>query len=230
LFGTIVNTLAIIAGSLLGLTFRGGIPQKYHATVMQALGLAVILIGLKGALKTDSLLLLIFSLVIGSVTGELLRIEDRLEGVGHWFETRLKKAGNGISKGFVTASLVYCVGSMAIVGSLESGLTGNHQTLFAKAVLDGVSSIIFASTLGFGVLLSSLPVFIYQGLITVTASHIKPLLTPEVITQMSSVGGLLIMAIGINLLEIKRLKVGNMLPSIFIPLVYMMLLRLGALF
>jgi len=230
LLGTFVNTIAIIAGSLLGLTFRGGIPEKYHTTIMQSLGLVVILIGLKGALSTDSILLLIFSLVIGSGIGEMLEIEARLEGVGRWFERQMKQAGNGISKGFVTASLVYCVGSMAIVGALESGLTGNHQTLFAKAVLDGVSSIIFASTLGFGVLLSSLPVFLYQGLITITATLIKPLLTPEVITEMSSVGGLLITAIGINLLEIKRLKVGNMLPSIFIPLVWMGMMRLWSLF
>lgn len=223
MLGTIVNTIAIIAGSLLGLMFRGGIPKKYHVTIMQALSLAVILIGLKMALKTEDILLIIFSLVIGSLMGEFIKIEDRLENLGKFFETRFSKADNGLAKGFVVTSLIYCVGSMAIVGSLESGLTGNHQTLFAKSALDGLSSVIFASSLGIGVLFSSISVFLYQGFITLTATLIKPFLVGEVINQMSAVGGLLIIAIGINLLEIQKIKVGNMLPAIFIPLVYYMI-------
>ncbi|MEJ2657620.1 MAG: DUF554 domain-containing protein [Desulfobacterales bacterium] len=223
MLGTIVNTLAIIAGSLLGLVFRGGIPKKYQITVMQAISLAVILIGLKMAFKTDDVLLVIFSLVIGSLLGELLKIENRIKNLGKRLETRFAKAGDGIAKGFVVASLVFCVGSMAIVGSMESGLTGNHQTLFAKSALDGLSSIIFASTFGIGVLFSSISVFVYQGFITVTASLMKPFLIPTVIDQMSGVGGLLIMAIGFNLLEIQKIKVGNMLPGIFIPLIYYVL-------
>jgi len=222
LFGTFVNTLAIIAGSLAGLVVKGGIPKAYMDTVMQAIGLAVILIGLKGALGAEDLLLVIFSLAIGGVAGEFLRIEERLEQLGLWLERKLSRVGGDIAKGFVTASLLFCVGSMAIVGSLESGLTGNHQTLFAKSVLDGVSSIVFASTFGFGVMLSAGAVFLYQGLITVTASLIKPFLIPPVIAQMSAVGGLLIMAIGFNILEFKRIKVGNMLPAILIPLIYYM--------
>ena len=132
MLGTIVNTLAIISGGIVGLVLKGGIPEKYKITVMQAIGLAVILIGLQGAIKTEKILLLIFSLTIGSVFGEYLEIEDKLEKMGSWLEEKFSKVGNGISTGFVTASLIYCVGSMAIVGSLESGLTGNHQTLFAK--------------------------------------------------------------------------------------------------
>ncbi len=226
LLGTIVNTLAIIVGSLLGIVFRGSIPNKYQVTIMQAISLAVILIGLKMAFKTDAILLVIFSLVIGSILGEFLRIEERLENLGKRLETKFAKAGNGIAKGFVVASLVYCVGSMAIVGSMESGLTGNHQTLFAKSALDGLSSIIFASSFGIGVLFSSISVFVYQGVITLTASLMRPFLIPPVINQMSGVGGLLIMAIGFNLLEIKTIKVGNMLPAIFIPLIYYMLKQL----
>ena len=222
MFGTFVNTLAIIAGSLAGLIVKGGIPKAYMDTVMQAIGLAVILIGLKGALGAEDLLLVIFSLAIGGVAGEFLRIEARLEHLGLWLERKLSRVGGDIAKGFVTASLLFCVGSMAIVGSLESGLTGNHQTLFAKSVLDGVSSIVFASTFGFGVILSAGAVFLYQGLITVTASLIKPFLIPPVVSQMSAVGGLLIMAIGFNILEFKRIKVGNMLPAILIPLIYYM--------
>jgi len=223
LLGTIVNTLAIIAGSLLGIVFRGGIPNKYQVTIMQAISLAVILIGLKMAFKTDAILLVIFSLVIGSLFGEFLKIEDRLENLGKRLETKFAKGGNGIAKGFVVASLVYCVGSMAIVGSMESGLTGNHQTLFAKSALDGLSSIIFASTFGIGVLFSSISVFVYQGILTLTSTLMTPFLIAPVINQMSGVGGLLIMAIGFNLLEIKIIRVGNMLPAIFIPLIYYML-------
>lgn len=226
MLGTIVNTLAIIVGSLLGIVFRGGIPNKYQVTIMQAISLAVILIGLKMAFKTDAILLVIFSLVIGSIFGEFIKIEDRLENLGKRLETKFAKAGDGIAKGFVVASLVYCVGSMAIVGSMESGLTGNHQTLFAKSALDGLSSIIFASTFGIGVLFSSISVFVYQGILTLTSTLMKPFLIPPVINQMSGVGGLLIMAIGFNLLEIQKIKVGNMLPAIFIPLIYYMLKQL----
>ena len=220
MLGTIVNTLAIIAGSLIGLFFKGGIPEKYSKTIMHAIGLAVILIGLKTALETDDILMIIISLAIGSVIGERLRIEDRLEQLGKGLGRLVSRDSEGVAKGFVTASLVYCVGAMAIVGSLESGLSGNHQTLFAKSLLDGIGSILFASTLGIGVLFSAVSVFIYQGAITLAASTLKHFLTPVVVAQMSAVGGLLIMAIGLNLLEIKKLKIGNMLPAIFIPLIY----------
>ena len=226
MLGTIVNTVAIIAGSLIGLLFKGSIPEKYGKTIMHAIGLAVILIGLKTALKTDDILIIIISLAIGSVMGELLHIEDWLERLGKGLGRLLPGDNDGVAKGFVTASLVYCVGAMAIVGALESGLSGNHQTLFAKSLLDGIGSILFASTLGIGVLFSALSVFLYQGAITLAASTLKPFLTPGVVAQMSAVGGLLILAIGINLLEIKKLKIGNMLPAIFIPLIYQLLKQL----
>ena len=229
MFGTVVNVLAIIAGSCIGLIFRGGIPMSYQQTVIQAIGLAVAIIGISGALKSQDILVVIFSLAIGSIIGELLRIETRLNQLGNWLERRFSKAGGGIARGFVTASLLYCVGSMAIVGSMESGLTGNHQTLFAKSVLDGISSIIFASSFGAGVLLSALSVGVYQGLLTLSAVLVKPLLIPSVVDQMSAVGGILIMAIGFNLLDIKKINVGNMLPAIFMPLAYYMIRQLAAL-
>jgi uncharacterized protein len=230
LLGTIVNTLSIIIGSLIGLFFKGSIPEKYSQTIMHGIGLAVILIGMKTALKTDAILMVIISLTLGSLLGELLRIEDRLDRLGNWIGTRISKDSEGIAKGFVSASLLYCVGAMAIVGSLESGLTGNHQTLFAKSILDGVGSVLFASTLGAGVIFSAVSVFIYQGLITLAASSLKPFLLPEVVTQMSSVGGLLIVAIGISLLEIKKIKIGNMLPAVFMPLVYQFLKHFSGIF
>ncbi|MBU2511175.1 DUF554 domain-containing protein [bacterium] len=220
MLGTIVNAVSIIAGSLLGLFLKKGIPERYKKTVMQALSLAIILIGIKSALKTDDLLIVIISLALGSVIGEFVGIESGLEALGRWIESRFSSESGSVAKGFVTASLVYCVGSMAIVGSFESGLTGNHQTLFAKSALDGISAIIFASSLGIGVLLSSVPVFLYQGVLTITAGLIKPFLIASVIAQMSATGGLLIAAIGINLLGIVKIRVGNMVPAIFIPLVY----------
>jgi uncharacterized membrane protein YqgA involved in biofilm formation len=225
-FGTVVNTLAIIAGSLIGLAFRGGIPLNYQQTVMQAIGLAVILIGMTGALKTQDILVVIFSLAIGGLAGEWLRIEARLAQMGRWLERRFAQSQGGIARGFVTASLIYCVGSMAIVGSMESGLTGNHQTLYAKSVLDGISAVIFASTLGAGVAFSALSVGAYQGILTLSAVLIKPYLVPLVVDQMSAVGGILIMGIGINLLEIKNIHVGNMLPAIFMPLIYHVILQM----
>jgi uncharacterized membrane protein YqgA involved in biofilm formation len=149
--------------------------------------------------------------------------------LGNWLEERFAKTGSSISKGFVTTSLLYCVGSMAIVGALESGLTGNHDTLFAKSVLDGLGSIIFAASMGIGVLFSAASVFLYQGFITVSASFMKQFLTPEVITQMSAVGGLLIVAMGFNMLGMVKIKVGNCLPAIFVPLAYYMFKQLFAL-
>jgi uncharacterized membrane protein YqgA involved in biofilm formation len=227
--GTIVNALAIIAGSVIGLIFRRGIPDAYKRTVIQAIGLAVLLVGLRSALRSDALLVVIISMAVGAVLGEALGIEDRLERLGQWFQRRFSKGGEDVAKGFVTASLIFCVGSMAIVGSLESGLAGNHQTLYAKSILDGVTSVVFTATFGIGVILSAGAVFCYQGAITLAAVLIKPYLTPMVVDQMSAVGGLLIMGIGINLLEIQRVRIANMLPAIFLPLVYYLLrLAFGA--
>lgn len=220
MLGTIVNCLAIVAGSLVGLGFRNGIPEKYNQTVMQAIGLSVILIGTKSALGCDDLLVIIISLAMGSLLGEAIGIENYLERLGNFLETRFSKTSTRFSAGFVTASLMYCVGSMAIVGSLESGLTGNHATLFAKATLDGIVGIILSSSLGIGVLFSAVPVLVYQGSITLLAGILKPLLIPAVVSQMSAVGGLLILALGLNMIREKKIKVGNMLPAIFLPLIY----------
>lgn len=223
MLGTIANTLAIIAGSLLGLLFSRGIAENYKEIILSGVGLSVVLIGMKSALVSGDLMVVIFSVVIGALLGEALMIEKRLLSLGTFIESKVAIKSSdrkSLARGFVTASLVFCVGSMAIIGSLESGLTGNHQTLFAKSVLDGVTSIIFASTMGLGVIFSALAVFIYQGIITFTAGFMKSFLVPETIAQMTSVGGLLIMAIGFNMLKITTIRVGNLLPAIFLPLVY----------
>jgi uncharacterized membrane protein YqgA involved in biofilm formation len=229
MLGTIVNALAIIGGSLIGLLLSKGIPENYKKIVMSGVGLSVVLIGVKSALSSDSMMVVIFSVILGAVIGEFLKIEQKLERLGSYLERRVASKSSeqsSFARGFVTASLVFCVGSMAIVGSLESGLTGSHQTLYAKSVLDGVTSIIFASTLGLGVLFSSLAVFIYQGLITLMAVFLKGYLVTETISQMTSVGGLLILAIGFNMLRITAIRVGNLLPGIFLPLFYFSLQRL----
>lgn len=226
MLGTIVNCLAIVAGSLVGLLFKNGIPDRYNQTVMQAVGLAVLLVGLKTAIVSDDLLVIIISLALGALLGEWVGIEDRLNRLGRFLESRFSKGSGGFAQGFVTASLIYCVGSMAIVGSLESGLSGNHATLFAKSCLDGIVSVILSSSLGLGVLFSAVPVLLYQGAITLMASVLKPLLVPAVIAQMSGVGGLLILGIGMNMLREKKIRVGNMLPAIFIPLVWYVVQKL----
>jgi uncharacterized membrane protein YqgA involved in biofilm formation len=190
------------------------------------IGLSMALKGLSlerpGGVQGEMLLLMIFSLVVGGMIGEAIDIEDKLERFGKWIQKNLVKNNHGsrFSEGFVMASLVYCVGSMAIIGAIEDGLQNNPNTLYAKSMLDGISAIVFASELGVGVSLSALPIFIYQGAITLLASYLKPVLTDWVITSMSSVGGVLIMGIGISMLDIKKIKVGNLLPSIFIPLIY----------
>jgi uncharacterized membrane protein YqgA involved in biofilm formation len=221
--GTIVNCLTIIGGSLIGIAFKNGIPEKYNQTVMQAIGLSVILIGLKSALGCNDLLIIIISLALGSLAGEWIGIETYLNRLGNFLETKFSNSSTSFAAGFVTASLMYCVGSMAIVGSLESGLTGNHATLFAKATLDGIVGIILSSSLGIGVMFAAVPVLVYQGAITLAAGLLKPLLIPAVVSQMSATGGLLIVALGLNMIREKKLKVGNMLPAIFLPLIYFFL-------
>lgn len=230
--GTIVNASAIIAGGVCGALLRSGIPERFRETIMQALGLSILMIGLSGALQgiysvtasgtldRNYIMLMIFSLVTGAVAGELMNIEDKLAGFGRFIQNKYMKNSGNFAEGFITSSLVFCVGAMAIVGSLEDGLIGSTGTLYAKSVLDGVIALIFAATLGIGVAFSAIPVFLYQGAITLGAGFIKPWLTESVITQTSLVGSILIIAIGLNVLEIKKFKAGNILPAIFVPFIY----------
>jgi len=236
--GTLVNFAAIAIGGAAGSLVKNGLSQRFRTIIMQAIGLSVMIIGISGALqgmyavigggKLDRqfIMTMIFSLVIGGIIGEWINIEDKLGRIGQWFQKKLVKGESNFAEGFVTASLVYCVGAMAIVGSLEDGLTGNTSTLFAKSILDGVSAIVFAATLGIGVSFSALSVLLYQGSITLLAGFIKPWLNDIVISQISLVGSVLILGIGISMLEIKKIKVGNMLPAIFLPLVFYMLQKL----
>lgn len=216
MWGTMVNGLAIVAGALLGRLLGKGLPENIRGTVMQALGLGVLLIGMQMAFATQNVIIVIISLVAGGITGEILRIEYWLNRFGERVQAMFARSPqeNTFAQGFITASLVYCVGAMAIMGALESGLTGNHHTLYAKSVLDGVSAIAFASSLGSGVVFSALPVVIYQGSITLLASWLQHFMTAAVIAEMKATGGVLIFGIGLNILEIKTIKIGNMLPAI----------------
>lgn len=218
LLGTIVNTLAIVFGGVMGLLFGHALPERMKKTVIQGIGLAVLLIGGSMAMQTKNPIIVIMSLVLGGVLGEWVNIELRLQHFGEWLERKFSKNGqeSGFTKAFVATSLIYCVGAMAIMGSLESGLTGKHNILFAKSMLDGISALVFASSMGTGVLVSALPVFVYQGGITLAAGLLQGVFSSQVIAEMGATGGLLILGIGFNILEIKEIKVGNLLPAIFI--------------
>ena len=223
LLGTIVNVAAIVAGSLLGLFFGHLLPEKVHRTLVLGLGLAVILIGLQLAFQTNQPLVLIGSLILGGITGEALRIENRLENFGRRLQERFTDAGD-IAEAFVTASLLYCVGAMAVMGSIQDGLGGQPTILYAKSALDGTASIVLVSTLGIGVIFSVIPILLYQGALTLAAVSVQGLLTEPVISEMNAVGGLLIFSIGLDLLGIKKIPVGNLLPGIFVAMGIMVLM------
>lgn len=219
LLGTIVNAAAILMGGLVGLFVKGGLPERFAQTVMQGVALCVLLIGVSGALEgMPHLMAVILYMVLGALLGEGLKIEEGLERFGKRVEEKFSKGDSQFTKGFVTSSLLFCVGAMAIMGSFESGLKGAHDILYSKSILDGIAALIFASTLGVGVLFSAASVLIYQGLLTLLSGALSAVLTEVVIVQMSAVGGLLIMALGLNMLLSSKLKVGNLLPAIFLPI------------
>ncbi|MCL6638568.1 MAG: DUF554 domain-containing protein [Firmicutes bacterium] len=213
--GTLVNAISIVAGATIGVRLKKGLPERIKKTVIQGIGLSVILIGLQMSLQTQNILIVILSLAFGGLTGELINIEGLLARLGKRLESHFGGGNGDFTKAFVTASLLYCVGAMAIMGSIEDGLNNNPRILFAKSLLDGVSAVIFASTMGSGVIFSSLPVLLYQGSITILAFYLKDFLTPAAVAEMTSTGGLLILAIGLSLLGFKELKTGNLLPAIF---------------
>jgi len=229
MLGNYVNTVAIIVASLLGLLIRKGLKEEYKTIVMQAIGLSVVFIGAVTALgglldPASEPILFIISLVIGGAIGELLRLDRALNKLGTLLQEKVGGNGSNVARGFVTASLIFCVGTMSILGSIESGLRENHNMLFAKSVLDGVTSMILSSTLGVGVIFSAAAVFIYQGLIIFFAGSIESLLTAQIVREITIIGGILIFGIGLNLLEIKKINTINLLPAIFVPVVYYLLI------
>ncbi|MCQ2013661.1 DUF554 domain-containing protein [Clostridium butyricum] len=226
MLGTIVNALAVIGGCIIGLIVKEKLTEKMSNTIMSGLALCVLYIGISGALKGQDTLIIIICIAVGALVGEIIDIDKRLNNLGNFIENKinLKKKNKdsekiSISEGFVTSSLLFCVGAMAVVGSLESGLQGNHSTLFAKSILDGVSSIIFASSLGIGVMLSSVAILVYQGSITLLAGCLSSVLTDTVIGNMSAIGSILIMGLGTNMIGASKIKVANLLPAIFLPII-----------
>lgn len=220
LTGTIVNGLAIIIASLIGLLVQN-IPDKMKKTIMQAIALAVMILGVGMSLKSEQYLIVIGSLVIGGIIGEKIDIEKRLNTLGYFIESKIgSKKDGGIAKAFVTTTLIYVVGAMAVLGSLDSGLRGDHSVLYTKSMLDGLSAVIFTSTLGIGVIFSAIPVMFYQGGIALLATQINDYvpvpLMDAFIVEMTATGGIMIIAIGLNILEVIQIRVANLLPSIVV--------------
>lgn len=218
LLGTIANTTTIILGAIIGVVIKKGIPERVNDTILKGLGLGVMVYGISEGIKTENLIIVLASLVLGGVIGEIIDIDKRLENLGDFIESKFKNKGGNISQAFVTTSLMYCIGAMAITGALQSGLQNDHTTLYAKSLLDFVVSIIFGSTLGIGVVLSGISVFIYQGSITLLAVFLKTLLQDPVIREMTAIGGILIAGISLNMLGLTKIRLANLLPAVFIPI------------
>lgn len=224
MIGVLANTLAVIVGGAVGLLIKKGVPERFSDAIMKGLGLCVLYIAIKGALEGTNVLVLIISVAIGAVVGTLCKLDEGIRAIGDKLQQRFK-SGDGKStfaEGFVTASLLFCVGAMTVVGSLDAGLTGDNSTLYTKALLDGIMSIVFASTLGVGVLFSAAFVFVFQGAIALSAGLIQPFLTDYSIAEMTCVGSVLMIAVATNMMGITKIKVMNLVPAIFIPIILCM--------
>ncbi|MGI2328441.1 DUF554 domain-containing protein [Planococcus sp. YIM B11945] len=221
LLGTLINAVLIVVGTLIGRALRN-IPEKMRETVMYIIGLAVVVLGLQMGFESGNFIIVIISLVLGAVIGEWMDLDKMLNDFGHWIELKLavKESKGSIAQGFITATLMYVIGAMGIIGALESGLSNEHGVLISKGIIDGFVSIILASTLGIGVLLSAVPVFVYEGMIALFATQIS-LLIPEAaldlfIKEMTATGGVMIAAIGLNMMGITKIRVANLLPGVLV--------------
>jgi uncharacterized protein len=222
LLGTIVNGLLIIIGTFLGKLLHR-IPEGMKTTVMYGIGLSVMVLGLQMGFKSENFLIVIISLVIGAVIGESLHLDDKLNSLGHWLEKKIGSDGQGsISQGFVTATLIFVIGAMAIIGALDSGIRGDHDVLYTKAIIDGFTALILTTTLGIGVIFSAIPVMLYQGTIAAFATQIDRIIPAELmdsfIVEVTATGGVMIFAIGLNLAGLTNIKVANLLPGIAVTL------------
>lgn len=218
--GTIVNALGIFVGAVLGLIFKKGLPKKWQETMMSGIAICIIVIGVQMALKTNNIVIVIFSIVIGSILGEIIDIEAGMnkigEALGKYLAGNKEGVAAEIAAGFVNASVLFCSGAMAIVGSIQDGLLGDHATLFAKATLDALISLVLTANLGVGVALSALSVGIYQGAITMLAGFIGPYITDAMLAEITGSGGVMIMAIGTNMLHLTKIRIGNMIPAMLV--------------
>ena len=217
--GSLVNAAAIIAGSLIGVLLHGRFPERVRTIVFQGLGLCVLLIGIQMALKVDNILILIFSVLLGGIIGELLNLEGLFERLATRFKALVRSKDTGFTDGLITASLIFCIGAMAIIGSFDEGIRGDATVLYTKSILDGFASVALASTYGLGVLFSFLPVLLYQGGLTLFAGFFQQHFSPQLIAQLTSTGGVLILGIGFTLLDIKRVRLSNLLPALLVVVV-----------
>jgi len=220
LLGTIVNGLLIVVGTLFGKLLHR-IPEGMKTTVMYGISLSVMVLGLQMGFKSENFLIVIISLVAGAVIGEVLDLDGKLNSVGYWLENKIGTSGQGsISQGFVTATLIFVIGAMAIIGALDSGIRGDHDVLYTKAIIDGFTALILTTTLGIGVIFSAIPVVLYQGLIAAFATQIDRLIPTELmdsfIIELTASGGVMIFAIGLNLAGLTKIKVANLLPGILV--------------
>lgn len=227
MIAVLINGAAIIIGGSLGLLLKKGIPEEMGSLIMKGMALCVIYIGISGAFEGENTMIAILSMLIGAVLGHALRLDDRLNGLADKLGNKMQNKNqekkeivmkSSFSEGFVTATLLFCVGAMAIVGSLQAGLASDYEMLFMKSAMDGITSVIFAATLGAGVLFASFPVVIYQGTIVAIAGFAAPYLTDYMIGEMTCVGSLLILAIAFNMLGITKIKIMNLMPAVFIPI------------
>lgn len=227
MIGVIINTMAVLVGGLIGLLLKKGIPERISGAIMKGIGLCTIYIGIAGSLKGKNPLILILSITIGVIIGQGLDLDDRLNRLALKLENRFKKDNQktSIAEGFISASLLFCIGAMTLVGSLQAGLSGNYDMLYMKATLDLVSSIVFASALGVGVLFSAVLLFAVEGSIVLLANFVAPILTDTVIAEMTCAGSLLILALGLNLLGVTKLKIMNYMPAILLPILLCQVIR-----
>jgi len=231
MLGSIVNAITIVVCSLAGVLIGGRLKPAFKEIAIQAVGMSVIFIGAVGTItnlqdKNANPVLFIISLVIGGLAGQAIDIEAKVKRLGDLLEAKFAKSGSPVSQGFVSASILFCVGSMAILGSIESGVKGVHNILFAKSVLDGVISVVFASTMGIGVVLSAGSVLVYEGGLTLLSHVISPYMSADMIREISIVGGVLVAGIGIDMLGIRKINVANLLPAILVPVIYYLVLPL----
>lgn len=217
--GTIVNTIAVILGSLIGLLLHKNLPENIKAIVLQGIGLSTLLIGMQMALKVENFLVLIFSVLIGGIIGEVVKLDIFFENLSNLLKTKIKSDNTNFTEGLVTAFLIFCIGSMTIIGAINEGLKADRSLLFTKSILDGFTSIALASTYGIGVLFSSIPLFIYQSSLTLLAVQFQDLFSNIIINQLTATGGVLILGIGFNLLEIKKIRVTNLLPALLVVII-----------
>lgn len=222
LTGSYINVVLVIVGGALGLLLKKGLPERVSDAVMKALGLCVLYIGIDGCLEGSNALIAVISMAAGTIFGSAVDLDKHMNNFAAKVEKKLNKKSDGktnLAQGMISATLLYCVGAMAVVGSLDSGISGDYSTLATKSVIDGVSSIVLASTLGYGVLLSVVPLFVYQGGITLLAGVVAPFLNDYTVDHMTCVGSLLIIAIALNMLGITKIKVMNSLPAVFLPVI-----------